>query len=284
MQSVNGTAMTFESVYGAAVDKVLSKTLNLDQSTVGFASSSLALQDVLDNTSVNMDVFTKSGNQQETAILAVVGANQRNFDAMIAAGASSDQARQAYDANTHSLEAQLDAAGFTGEQIQKLIGKYRDVPDDVNTAIQLHGLAEAIAGLDDTLKRINHLDGATAYTYVKEIHQQIFADPVGHFGPNGTGGPPARWFGGITGAAGGGPRGNWTMVGEQGRELVKLPPGSQVMPHGQTESAMAGTSGGGGGLHIGSISVATLDPAAAGPLIIQAIADYERYNGKWWRT
>lgn len=52
--------------------------------------------------------------------------------------------------------------------------------------------------------------------------------------------------GGIVGAAGGGPRSNLVMVGEQGRELVKLPFGSTVMPHGQTER-MVGQSGGGGG-------------------------------------
>lgn len=49
--------------------------------------------------------------------------------------------------------------------------------------------------------------------------------------------------GGVVGAAGGGPRSNMVMVGEQGRELVKLPAGSTVVPHGQTESMM-GQGGG----------------------------------------
>lgn len=52
--------------------------------------------------------------------------------------------------------------------------------------------------------------------------------------------------GGIVGAASGGVRGSWTMVGEQGRELVRLPYGSQVTPHGATENIMAAGSGGGG--------------------------------------
>lgn len=51
--------------------------------------------------------------------------------------------------------------------------------------------------------------------------------------------------GGVVGAAGGGPRSNLTMVGEQGRELVRLPAGSTVMPHGQTEAMLAGGGGGG---------------------------------------
>ncbi len=50
----------------------------------------------------------------------------------------------------------------------------------------------------------------------------------------------------IGGAAGGGPRSNLVMVGEHGRELVRLPFGSSVTPHGGTEAAMArgGNSGG----------------------------------------
>ncbi len=55
--------------------------------------------------------------------------------------------------------------------------------------------------------------------------------------------------GGVVGAATGGARGSWTMVGEQGRELVKLPYGSQVTPHGATENIMR-AGGGGGGISI----------------------------------
>jgi hypothetical protein len=41
-------------------------------------------------------------------------------------------------------------------------------------------------------------------------------------------------------ARSGGARGGWTMVGEGGRELVRLPHGSKVYPHGQSEQMMAG--------------------------------------------
>lgn len=58
---------------------------------------------------------------------------------------------------------------------------------------------------------------------------------------------PGFRTGGIIGAAGGGPRSNLVMVGEQGRELVRLPFGSTVIPNGQTEAMMAGAGSGGGG-------------------------------------
>lgn len=49
-------------------------------------------------------------------------------------------------------------------------------------------------------------------------------------------------------AAGGAVAGGWTVVGEHGRELVRLPGGSSVMPAGNTATMLA--AGGGGGLHI----------------------------------
>jgi TP901 family phage tail tape measure protein len=51
--------------------------------------------------------------------------------------------------------------------------------------------------------------------------------------------------GGITGAAGGGPRGGYTMVGEYGPELVRLPYGSQVYSNAQTQGMLGGGGGGG---------------------------------------
>ena len=44
-------------------------------------------------------------------------------------------------------------------------------------------------------------------------------------------------------AHGGVSGGGWTEVGEHGRELLKLPPGSTVIPHGQTESMLSNAGG-----------------------------------------
>ncbi|HEY9524120.1 MAG TPA: hypothetical protein VIR33_12835, partial [Thermopolyspora sp.] len=51
--------------------------------------------------------------------------------------------------------------------------------------------------------------------------------------------------GGITHAAEGGPRGNLTLVGEQGPEIVRLPQGAQVYPHGQSMGMLGAMAGGG---------------------------------------
>lgn len=281
-QQVNSTAATADSVFGAAVDKMLNSTMALDQATLGFAESQTHLADSVRQNGNELDIHTAKGQANREAILGMVTANQQGFDANIRAGMGADQARGAYEANTRAIEDSMRAAGFNQAAIDGMIGKYRSVPANIATDIELHGLAQAIAGLDETLRRINGLDGRTANTYVNEIHRQIFADPVGHFGPNGTGGPPANAHGGITGAASGGPRGNWTMVGEAGRELVKLPAGSQVIPHGGTE-AMMNSGGSSGGNHY-SVTVNALDPGSAANAVVAAIKEYERDNGTWWRT
>ncbi len=48
------------------------------------------------------------------------------------------------------------------------------------------------------------------------------------------------------GAATGGTRGGLTWVGEQGRELVRLAPGSSVIPHGTSENIAKGWGQSGG--------------------------------------
>jgi phage-related protein len=50
--------------------------------------------------------------------------------------------------------------------------------------------------------------------------------------------------GGITGAAAGGSRSGWSMVGEQGRELVRLPYGSSVHSNPDTERMLGAGAGG----------------------------------------
>lgn len=47
------------------------------------------------------------------------------------------------------------------------------------------------------------------------------------------------------GKAGGGPAGGWTLTGERGAELVRLPFGSNVVAAGQTAAMLSGSGGGG---------------------------------------
>jgi hypothetical protein len=76
--------------------------------------------------------------------------------------------------------------------------------------------------------------------------------------------------------ASGGIAGGIAMVGERGRELVRLPQGSQVIPNGQTESMMA--KGGGGGGHV-TIGVDTTSGNKLMDAIAEGIKAYVKRNG-----
>jgi hypothetical protein len=288
MKEISGSAETMSTVYGAAVDKVMSTTMGLDQATLGLAESETRMADSVRQNGTSLDIHTAKGQANREAILGMVSANQQSFDANIRAGMGAEQARAAYEDNTRAIEASMRAAGFNQQAIDGMIGKYRSVPANIATDIELHGLTEAIHGLDDTLRKINGLDGRVANVGVTTTYTTTYR----------TNGTPAMGFsrypgeahGGITGAASGGPRGNWTMVGEQGRELVKLPAGSQVIPHGGTEAMMgshrgSGGRGGGGNHYTLNVSV-PLGAAAStvGAEIVEAIKGFEDYNGAGWRS
>lgn len=75
--------------------------------------------------------------------------------------------------------------------------------------------------------------------------------------------------GGITGSG-------WAVVGERGRELVKVGPGSQVMNNGATEALLGGGGAGGGG--VARVEIVS-DGSALGDLIVELLRPIIRNRG-----
>jgi trimeric autotransporter adhesin len=94
-------------------------------------------------------------------------------------------------------------------------------------------ISQLEAQLAKARAELNALNGQTAYTYV--INTTSY-----RYNKNVTG----KAAGGVMGAASGGVRGNMVMVGEYGRELVSLPPGSMVHSNPDTERMLAAGHGG----------------------------------------
>lgn len=70
-------------------------------------------------------------------------------------------------------------------------------------------------------------------------------------------------------------RGGLALVGEEGPELVNLPRGSRVTPHGKSMGALRGLGGGGV-----QIIINTLDPKAAGRAVVEALRQVEKDTGR----
>lgn len=129
--------------------------------------------------------------------------------------------------STEGLDKQLEDTlvqlGFNRQEAHRYAKELGLIPDEVTTQVKLE-TQSALLKAQETRRELNRmLGGQTTITVSTR-------DPL------------------AGGHAHGGIAGGWTVVGERGRELVKLPFGSQVMPNGTTEAMMS--RGGGGGRYV----------------------------------
>jgi hypothetical protein len=166
-------SQTTDALAGSMVDKLLGATLGLDQATLGFAQAQTSLGEALKANHSNIDISSAKGQALREAVLGVVGANLREYDTTLAVTGSAKEAAAAWDRGTAALEGQLRKAGLTTAQIDQLIGKYRSVPQNVDTDIAVNGLTTAINNLDETLRLINGLHSRTIYIDVVQRHSLV---------------------------------------------------------------------------------------------------------------
>jgi hypothetical protein len=207
--AISKTQTTTDMLAGQMADKILNSMMSLDQATLGFAESQTRLSQSIDQNKLALDIHSEAGQRNREAILGAVQANISEYDAMIRSGASADVASSAYDANTQALERQLQKAGFTQGAIDGLIGKYRNVPANVDTDIAVNGLTSAINNLSTLISQANNLDGRHVEVW---FHGNVTGQfPTGDYGgggrprsnapppssPNFGGGAGGRRWGGI---------------------------------------------------------------------------------------
>lgn len=161
---IGQTAQTADALAASMVSKIFTATMNVDQAAISWNRSLLSLHDTLEKNGKAIDrhtgqvsMNTAAGLDNRSAVLAAVSANMQQYQAFVAAGGSAVDAAAQYDTNTAALEKQMRQAGYTQKQIDGLIGKYKGVPASVNTAIAMQGLTDAINGLADLIRMINHI-------------------------------------------------------------------------------------------------------------------------------
>jgi hypothetical protein len=199
-QKMGAAALTTDTLAGAMENKLFTALMNIDQATLGIAESLTRVQDSFKQNGRELDIHTAKGQANRESVLASVSANQQLYQAQIAAGLSAEDAAAQYDANTRSLEAQLKKAGLTQDKIDGLIGKYRDIPDTVNTTIVLEGLTKAIEDLDHTLRLMAGIKDKDVFV---RVHNVVYNDTTGQrvSGNSRLGGQPDYALGGIRRAA-----------------------------------------------------------------------------------
>lgn len=184
---------------------------------------------------VDASTGSRSGERDVSAFTSAVAANGAKSQA-----AQGARARLISDLTHAGLSSSAAAGLVNGLQgsINGLHGKSVTVNANVRQA--LNAIATVQGGLANTNSKSISL-------YVKTYNETFGSNAAANsvFGSNGN----LTYAGGgaVSTAAGGGARGGMVLVGEHGREMVRLPAGSTVRSNSDTESALAG---GGGGLHI----------------------------------
>lgn len=169
---------------------------------------------------------------------------------------------------------------LTQQQADQLWQK--DLPGLQNFINGMHGKkldlnvddAQALGAINQVQAYLNGLHNRTVYATVVQQVQVENTIPV----RGGIGGGALRAMGGIVGAAAsGGWRQGLTLVGELGPELVRLPQGSQVYPHGVTPGYAS--QGGGVSPFPLQLEVSSAGNTAFEQFMVMAIREWVRLKG-----
>jgi len=178
-----------------------------------------------------------SVSDDEMRKLVDVAAEADNLSASLRdSGASSDELANAVKKGREDVLNLGLSMGLSREKAQELANRLVTMPSEVNTNVNVN-TATARTRLQEVQYLLGRIQSKTiTVDVIESIYRQ---DDALARRANG------RAHGGIIGsAATGGIRGNMTLVGEQGPELVQLPYGSTVYSAGQSQAMMAQSGGG----------------------------------------
>lgn len=241
------SAWTHEQDSIVKVNKTLEENIQLQQDAagvvLGLSEAEIRYQASVDDAAEslkknkkNLDTHTEAGRENRSALNDMAEAAYRQMEAMEQSGATTEQVRGFTATAREEFVRTAIQMGMSAVEANRLADKLRLIPGRYTAEV---GVFDANAS--NTIATIRgHLIDLTNRTWVASVAVT---------GGGRTGGGryyPGMAHGGVVGrAAEGGPRGNWTMVGEDGPELVNLAPGSTVRTNADTERMMASGFGGG---------------------------------------
>lgn len=242
-----GVAAVKADSLATGASQLFQQLLAADHATLSWDESLTSLGESFKTNGKTIDEHTKKGQANREAILSSIAANAQLYVSNIEQGKTVDQATAAYDKNEKALEATARQAGLSQAQIDQLVGKYKSVPDTIKTDIKMQGLTDAINGLDDVLRRINHLPPRKQVNIDVVVGGQIgLAETLLGAGIIGSLAPKHKAMGGIRHAATGmivGPSDPGTLIGEPqtgGEALIPLQGIAPTRAAGLAQTALRG--------------------------------------------
>lgn len=181
--------------------------MSVDEATINYEESVDKLTEAVKENGKSIDAGTEKGRAVREALLGEIQAAIDLRDATIKKTGATEAANAQYVAQIELLKKQAVALGLSKAEIDKLVGNY---------VITLTTIYKTIG----SKPKINPGNRSAA-------SDEILGNAAGGIASGGNSG--------------------YTMVGEWGPELVKLPQGSMVYSAGQSQQMAGGMNGGGGG-------------------------------------
>jgi hypothetical protein len=218
-------------------------TRNLFDAATNVAEAEDKLRDSIKKNGSTMDAHTKKGQANRDALSGVVGELNASYKAYVAVNGEGSKSNKVLSSNYNSFIKTATGAGISASAARGYARQLGLIPPKKQTdfTANTHDAAGRIAALQD---KVNGLHGKSIQVTI-DYNYRIHGKP-------GAGGGLAH--GGIKGAANGATSSDLTWVGENGPELMDLPPGTSVHTAGDSRR-MATSQDASGGM--------------SGPIIIQ---------------
>jgi hypothetical protein len=282
-------------------DALLNTWMSADRAAIALSTSMNSLKDSAKQNGTALEGTSAKALANRSALLDVVDAAEKVRKSDLEAGASAEFANAKYDKNIGTLRAAAIAAGFNAGQVDAMIQKYRQVPGDVSTRVDINGVDTAINRILSIKSALNSLQNKTVTTTVVQNTVTGQTSKIIRSGPAFN-----RWGGVYEHAATGLLReANTYSAKSPGRYMIaeQATGGEAFVPrngsYGRSMSILSkaaswyGASvspGGSGGTTVinryYSVTVApsvATSPAEQGAAVVRVVKAYEQSNGKNWR-
>ncbi|MDH5314835.1 MAG: hypothetical protein OEW44_00025 [Gemmatimonadota bacterium] len=158
-----------------AFDSLFGIVKGVDEATIGYRQALADMKEALAQGKRGFDDATQAGRDHHNALLAAVEAARAMYDANVASGMGSDEASAAYRRQVAELADVLRAMGYTEAEIQRLIGKYYEIPTRAGTVVVVEGIEPAVRQIEGMARALNNLHDKTVY--VTTVEQAVGQAP-----------------------------------------------------------------------------------------------------------
>ena len=140
-----------------AFDNLFGITMDLDQATIAYKQGVVDLKEELLDGRRTLDTNTQAGRDNMSAVLGQLESIKRLRDARIAETGDVDKANRAYRRQIDALRNTMLQMGYTRAEVDKLLGKYRQIPSKIDTKTTVVGGPAARSEaqrIEDKLQRL----------------------------------------------------------------------------------------------------------------------------------